>query len=252
MLPVPDHHAGEQQQGLSEMMISVIIPVLQEGERIQEILSSLKSTASDIQYEVIVVDGDSAGSTIRQIADPSVMTLIAPGGRALQMNAGAHRACGEILLFLHADTFLPQNAFPKIVEALSSSRVIGGAFDLGIQNRRWIFKIIGRAASWKHRLTRVPYGDQAIFMLRSYFDAIGGYPEIPLMEDVELMKRVKRSGGRIIILSEAVTTSSRKWETEGVIYTILRNWIIQVLYLLGMPAQRLVRYYYKEQPSHKQ
>jgi rSAM/selenodomain-associated transferase 2 len=243
---------GSNNRGLVDMMISVIVPVLEEGERIHEILNMLKSTASGIQYEVIVVDGDSAGSTIRHIIDSRVMTLIAPRGRALQMNAGAHRACGEILLFLHADTFLPQNAFPGIVEALSNGRVIGGAFDLGIQNRRWIFKIIGRAASWKHRLTRVPYGDQAIFMLRSYFEAIGGYPEIPLMEDVELMKRVKRKGGRIIILPAAVATSSRKWETEGVAYTILRNWIIQVLYLLGMPARRLVRFYYKEQPSPKQ
>jgi len=246
VLPAPGHHVREQQQlGISGMKISVIIPVLHEREKINEILDSIKSVAADVPYETIVVDGDSLGDTITHISDSSVITMTAPRGRALQMNAGAAMACGDILLFLHADTLLPQKAFPKIITALSNSSFIGGAFDLKIQNYRWIFRAIGRAASWKHRLTHVPYGDQAIFMLRRYFENIGGYAEIPLMEDVELMRRVKRQDGRIIILPNAVTTSSRKWETDGVFYTIIRNWIIQVLYLFGMSAQRLIKYYYK-------
>ncbi|MGA2781622.1 MAG: TIGR04283 family arsenosugar biosynthesis glycosyltransferase [Smithella sp.] len=227
------------------MKISIIIPVLHEGEKINEILDSIKSAAAAVPYETIVVDGDSSGGTIAHISDSSVLTLTAPRGRALQMNAGAAKACGDILLFLHADTLLPPKAFPRIITAISNSSFIGGAFDLKIQNRRWIFKAIGQAASWKHRLTRVPYGDQAIFMLRRYFENIGGYAGIPLMEDVELMRRVKRQGKRIIILPEAVTTSARKWETDGVFYTIIRNWIIQALYLFGMPARRLIKYYYK-------
>lgn len=227
------------------MKISAVIPVLDEGQQINKMLDFLKVAAAGALYEVIVVDGDPTGSTIRNVANSGVITLTAPKGRATQMNAGAVRASGDILLFLHADTLLPKNAFTKIIEVLTDGRFIGGAFDLGIQNRRWIFQVIGWAASWKHRLTRVPYGDQAIFMLRSYFQELGGYPEIPLMEDVELMKRVKRNGGRIIILPQAVMTSSRKWEKDGVAYTIVRNWMIQTLYLLGMPAKRLVRYYYK-------
>ena len=163
------------------------------------------------------------------------------------MNAGAARASGDILLFLHADTLLPPEALcRKSLTRLSDGRFVGGAFDLGFQNSRWIFRLTGKCASLKHRLTRVPYGDQAIFMRRSYFDQIGGYPEIPLMEDVELMKRVKRQGGRIVILPEAVATSSRKWEKDGVLYTILRNWMLQALYLFGVPAEKLVKYYYKE------
>ena len=157
------------------MKISVIIPVLHEREKINEILDSIKSVAADVPYETIVVDGDSSGDTITHISDSSVITMTAPRGRALQMNAGAAMACGDILLFLHADTLLPQKAFPKIITALSNSSFIGGAFDLKIQNHRWIFRAIGRAASWKHRLTRVPYGDQAIFMLRRYFENIGSY-----------------------------------------------------------------------------
>ena len=228
------------------MKISVIIPVLHEGERINKILDSLKSAASDVPYETIVVDGDLSCGTIGHITDSGVVTLIAKRGRAFQMNSGAAKACGDILIFLHADTLLPQNAFPKIIAALSDSNFVGGAFDLGIQKHSWIFHIICLAASWKHRLTRVPYGDQAIFILRRYFENIGGYAGIPLMEDVELMKRVKRQGGRIIILPEAVATSARKWETDGIFYTIIRNWTIQTLYLFGMPAEKLVKYYYKE------
>ena len=228
------------------MKISVVIPVLHEGTRIRGLLLSLISAGWGTSYEVIVVDGDPTGETIRQIRNPGIITMTAGRGRARQMNAGAAKASGDVLLFLHADTLLPEGAFVKITDALANGCFIGGAFDLGIQNRRWIFRIISRCASWKHRLTRVPYGDQAIFMRREYFDKLGGYQEIPLMEDVELMKRIKRKRWRIIILPDAVKTSSRKWEKDGVIYTIFRNWTIQALYLLGMPAARLVKYYYKE------
>ncbi len=229
------------------MKISAVIPVLREGQKINEVLNLLNVVSAGVSYEVIVVDGDPAGSTIRNVSDSGVITLTAPKGRAAQMNAGAGRASGDILLFLHADTLLPQNAFAKITTALCSGRFVGGAFNLDIQNSRRIFRIISRCASLKHRLTRVPYGDQAIFMLRSYFQEMGGYPEIPLMEDIELMKRIKRKGWRIIILQDAVKTSSRKWDKDGVFYTILRNWMLQTLYLLGMPAERLVKYYYHEQ-----
>jgi rSAM/selenodomain-associated transferase 2 len=227
------------------MKISVIIPALNESEAIHAAISSIKTAADDVPFEIIVVDGDAAGSTIQHISDAEVITIISPRGRAVQMNAGATRASGDVLLFLHADTVLPPKALASIVEALSDKCFIGGAFDLAIQNRRFIFRAISKAASFKHRLTRVPFGDQAIFLRRNCFDALGGYPEIPLMEDVALMKRIKQQGGRIVILSQAVKTSPRKWESEGVLYTIFRNWAVQALYLFGVPAERLVQYYYK-------
>jgi rSAM/selenodomain-associated transferase 2 len=227
-------------------IVSVIIPVLNEGERINEMLHSLTLSAGNMPREIIVVDADPAGATIARIADADIIRLTAPKGRASQMNAGAARARGDILLFLHADTLLPKNALRKITAALADVRYVGGAFDLGLSNPRWIFRLTGWCASLKHRLTRVPYGDQAIFIRRNYFKSLGGYPEISFMEDVELMKRVKRQGGRITILPEAVVTSSRKWEKDGVVYTILRNWVLQALYLFGVPAERLVKYYYKE------
>jgi rSAM/selenodomain-associated transferase 2 len=227
------------------MKISVIIPALNESEAIHAAISSIKTAADDVPFEIIVVDGDAAGSTIQHISDAEVIIIISPRGRAVQMNAGATRASGDVLLFLHADTVLPPKALASIVEALSDKCFIGGAFDLAIQNRRFIFRAISKAASFKHRLTRVPFGDQAIFLRRNCFDALGGYPEIPLMEDVALMKRIKQQGGRIVILSQAVKTSPRKWESEGVLYTIFRNWAVQALYLFGVPAERLVQYYYK-------
>ncbi|MEE9911553.1 MAG: TIGR04283 family arsenosugar biosynthesis glycosyltransferase [Deltaproteobacteria bacterium] len=226
--------------------VSVIIPVLNEGERINDMLRSLALAAGNVPREIIIVDGDPAGATIARIADADVIRLSAPRGRASQMNAGAARARGDILLFLHADTILPENALSKITAAMADGRYIGGAFDLGLSNPRWIFRATGWCASLKHRLTRVPYGDQAIFMRRRNFAGLGGYAAIPFMEDVELMKRVKRQGGRIVILPEAVVTSSRKWEKDGVAYTILRNWVLQALYLFGVPAEKLVKYYYKE------
>lgn len=245
MSPAAVHHVRVQQrQEVSDMKISVIIPVLGEEKSINKILDSIKSVSADTPYETIVVDGDSSGSTITRIADSSILKMTAPRGRALQMNAGAAIASGDILLFLHADTLLPPQAFPKIIAAVFDKHFIGGAFDLKLENRKWIFRAIGCAASLKHRLTRVPYGDQAIFILKSYFEKIGGYPAIPLMEDVELMKRVKQSGGRIKILRETVITSSRKWEADGIIYTVTRNWIIQALYLFGVPADKLEKYYY--------
>ena len=228
------------------MMISVIIPIYREKERIQEILRSLLSVENNVSYEVIVVDGDPEGSTIVHVRDSRIITLMALKGRAKQMNSGATQASGDILLFLHADTILPQNAFQKIAAALADGRYVGGAFDLGFQTHRWIYRLIGKYASLKHRLTRVPYGDQAIFIRKTYFETLGGYADIPLMEDIELMKRIKRHGGRIIILSDTVSTSTRKWEKDGVIYTIFRNWSLQALYLFGVPAERLVQYYYRE------
>ena len=227
------------------MMISVIIPVIKEAEQISDTLQALQSDASGVPYEVIVIDGDPAGDTIARISDESIVRLIAPRGRAIQMNEGAARASGDILLFLHADTILPKNAFSKIAAALADGRYVGGAFDLGIANARLIFRLTGWCASLKHRLTRIPYGDQAIFLRRAYFESLGGYTAIPLMEDVEIMKRIKRRGDRIVIVPDTVTTSSRKWEKDGVLYTIFRNWALQALYLFGVPADKLVKYYYR-------
>jgi rSAM/selenodomain-associated transferase 2 len=159
------------------------------------------------------------------------------------MNAGARAAKGEVLIFLHADTELPVQALGKIHALMERSRVVGGAFDLGIKSNKLIFWLIGKLASWRSRLNRIPFGDQAIFIRREYFNKIGGYKEIPIMEDAELMRRVKKSGNQIWIFRERVMTSPRRWEKEGVVYCTLRNWTLQALYFLGVSPHKLVTFY---------
>jgi rSAM/selenodomain-associated transferase 2 len=225
---------------------SIIVPVLNEEDGIQSFLQHLKDIAAGQSVEFIVVDADPAGSTINRIRSGEVMKLLSPRGRGMQMNRGADVARGNILLFLHADTFLPENAFGYIKNALTDDTCVGGAFDLGIDSDRVLLRLTAWCASLKHRMTRVPYGDQAIFIRSDFFRDIGGYREVPLFEDVELMKRIKKLKKKITIIRHRTRTSPRKWEEGGALYTILRNWTLQALYLLGTSPEHLVKYYYGE------
>ena len=217
--------------------------MLHEAESINTLIKNLCEVSTQHTIELIVVDGSDRQDTINVIHTQNVISLISAEGRARQMNAGASVAHGDVLVFLHADTLVPSNAFSCMEEALKDKQVVGGAFDLGIRSNRFIFKVIGKIASLRSRFTRIPYGDQTIFMRSAYFHAIGGYREIPLMEDVELMQRIKRRGDTISILSEKVSTAPRRWEREGIVYCTLRNWIVIFLYHFGVSPQRLVHYY---------
>lgn len=222
---------------------SVIIPAFNEATVINGTIDSISAASSGGDCEIIVVDGSPDGETVRAIEKEEVRTLISGKGRARQMNAGAAAAKGETLIFLHADTTLPVNAFRAISAAFEKGDLVGGAFDLSIGSDRPAFRIIERAASFRSRITRVPYGDQAIFVRRGYFEAIGGFCEIPLMEDIDLMRRIRNRGGRILLLPDKVKTSPRRWEKEGVFLCTLRNWLIRGLYLLGVGPERLARFY---------
>lgn|SRR5574341_362041 len=223
--------------------ISIIIPVLNESEGINDAIGRLRSIVSGNEAEIIVVDGDPAGSTINALKDKRVIKTLSGKGRAIQMNKGAALASGRILLFLHADTMLPQNALVSITKYMKDGRFVAGAFDLGIQTNRKIFKITERYVALRTRLTKVPFGDQAIFIRREYFDRIGGFKPVPIMEDFELMSRIKKRGDRIRIIPEKAMTSARRWEKEGVLYATFRNWMLQLLYLAGVSPERLSRFY---------
>lgn len=223
--------------------ISIILPVLNEADGINEIISHLRALDPESHSEIIVVDADPKGSTISAINDGAVHKIMSEQGRARQMNRGAQIASGDVLLFLHADTVLPPNASPLIREYMNGNLFVAGAFDLGFNTRRKIFRITEMYVFLRTRLTKVPFGDQAIFVRRRYFENIGGYQDIPIMEDVELMKRIRRLGGRICIIPVKVSTSPRRYEQEGILFCMLRNWALQLLYTFGVSPERLAKLY---------
>jgi rSAM/selenodomain-associated transferase 2 len=237
--------------------ISVIIPVFNEVAKIQQCLQSLAQVAETVPYEVIVVDGDAQGSTISGLSTlqyHNVLSFTAKLGRGIQMNAGARKAQGEILLFLHADTQLQPQALEMICAVLENPDYVGGAFDLNIDSAKWSLKTISKVASLRSRMTRIPYGDQAIFLRQAYFHKIGGYPEIPIMEDVALMQKIKRCRGKIYIFCQAVRVSPRRWENEGVLCCTLRNWLLLTCYYAGVDPHQLAAWYRPLSPrysSHK-
>jgi len=234
---------GHTRQTTNECIFSIIVPVLNEADQINPLIEHIHNQGFGPLYEVIVVDGDPQGGTVRIIQDKDVIAITTEKGRGRQMNAGAAVARGEILIFLHADTKLPDGALEKISRALEDRDYVGGAFDLRIDSDRLFLKYIAIRASLRSRLNRIPYGDQAIFLRKKYFDLIGRFKEIPLMEDVDLIRRIKKDGKQIYILPDKVITSARRWESEGALYTTVRNQILVGLFYLGVSPHRLAKYY---------
>ncbi len=224
---------------------SIIIPVLHEAAIIHDLIGHLEHLEGAGEAEVIIVDGSATGDTMHAITTENVLCLSSPPGRARQMNHGAAAASGDILIFLHADTRLPADALTLIGRTLADATIVAGAFDLRIHSDRWIYRLIAAAASLRSRITRIPYGDQAIFIRRESFFHLGGYPDIPLMEDVAFMRQIKKAG-KITILPRPVVTSPRRWEREDIIATTLKNWFLLAAYYLGVHPEKLARYCRKE------
>ncbi len=223
--------------------ISIIIPVLDEQETINKTIEQLYQQTFKGCFEIIVVDGSDKQTTIQCIKDETVVCLSAGPGRGLQMNAGARKARGKILLFLHCDTRLSKEALSLIQHAMSDKSIKAGAFDLLINGKGLFYRMVEKSASIRSRLTRIPFGDQAIFIQKSYFFSIGGYRKIPIMEDVDLMRRIKQDKGRLAVLTARAVTSPRRWEREGRLYCTLRNWTILTLFFFGVKPEKLLRFY---------
>ena len=237
--------AGKHQMGLAKCnpSFSIVVPVINEAERINGLIEHLGSLDSSESIEIIVVDGDPAASTIKAVADDDVIVAQSDKGRARQMNKGAQLARGEVIMFLHADTQLPPNALKAAGSVLADDGCVAGAFDLGVDTKNIVVRCIAAISNFRNRLTRVPFGDQAIFLRRDYFNDIGGFRDIGFLEDVELMRRIRKRGDRIRILPEQVTSSARRWEKEGVIFCWFRNALVLALFGLGVSPQRLARFY---------
>ena len=231
------------------MSISVIIPTLNEE---RTIMATLAHTAALGFDELIVVDGGSLDQTPvlvesyrRNTQPPSqspVRLVTAPCGRARQMNEGAKASRGEILLFLHADTQLPRDAKTMIETALADQRMVGGWFDVRFDPSSMWGTIISRAMNWRSRLSGIATGDQALFVRRHIFEQIGGFSDMPLMEDVDFSRRLKRMG-TTTALTATVTTSFRRWERHGPLRTILLMWTLRFLYWSGVSPHRLAQFY---------
>ncbi|MEM7594024.1 MAG: TIGR04283 family arsenosugar biosynthesis glycosyltransferase [Cyanobacteria bacterium P01_A01_bin.83] len=221
-------------------MISIIIPVLNEAAIIHKTLAELKQYSG---IEIIVVDGGSQDQTtaIAQQTTAKVLTITGRG-RAGQMNAGAKIAQGELLLFLHADSQLPPDFIELIVATLKQPQVVAGAFELAIDGTDRALRWIEIMVKMRSRLLSLPYGDQGIFISKQAFMNSGGFADISIMEDFELIQRIKQQG-RIAIAPAAVTTSGRRWQKLGVWQTTLINQLVIAGYYLGIPPEKLGDFY---------
>ncbi len=221
---------------------SVVIPVLAEEAGIDAVVDHARVVGYGLDVEIVVVDGDPAGATLRALSRPGVTGLTAPAGRASQQNAGAAAARGENLLFLHADTRLPAGAFQAAAAALAAGATLG-AFSLAIRSGHPWLRLVAAGANLRSRLFFLPYGDQAFFTRREAFFALGGFPDIPVMEDVAYARAVARAGGRVAVLPGRAVTSARRYEAEGVFRATARNLALLALYGLGVSPGRLARHY---------
>ena len=219
--------------------ISVIIPALDEAAGIAR---SIASATREPGVEVIVVDGGSRDDTVQVARRQGATTLEVPAGRSRQMNAGAEASSGEYLVFLHADTMLPPNYAILVRRLLASPEVVAGAFRLGIEGRRRSLRWIETGANWRSRWLQLPYGDQALFVRSRLFSELGGYADLPIMEDYDLVRRLARRG-RVILAPEAVVTSARRWNRLGLFRTTLLNQVMVTGHLLGVSPRRMARLY---------
>jgi rSAM/selenodomain-associated transferase 2 len=223
------------------VLLSIVMPVLDEAGRIAGALDAIAPWRAHGWVEVIVVDGGSRDGTMTLVTDRADALVRAPAGRALQMNAGACHARADALLFLHVDTALPADAPQLVAHALG--RHSWGRFDVAIEGRSRALPLVAAAMNLRSRASGIATGDQALFMRRDAFDAVGGFPQQPLMEDIEISRRLRARCGAPACLRAKVVTSGRRWDERGAWRTIALMWRLRLLYWLGVPAERLAAAY---------
>ena len=221
------------------MKISVIIPALNEARGILSCLNSVRTQPGE--FELIVADGGSVDGTI-EVVWPHAKVIRGRQGRAVQMNSGARQATGDVLLFLHADSCLPPHAFPLLERALADPRIAGGTFMLRFDSPRLLLRFIAFFTRFEFRYFH--YGDQGIFVRRSVFEKLNGFAEIAIMEDIDFLRRLHRTG-RVTLLNQPITTSARRFLERGVVRQQLMNIILVIFYLLGARPETLKKWYGK-------
>jgi rSAM/selenodomain-associated transferase 2 len=221
------------------MRVSVVIPALNEESCVERAVSSAWTSGAS---EVVVVDGGSRDSTCRCAAAAGARVLSSPPGRAVQQNVGARSCVGEVLLFLHADCRLPEDGVSQIDEALGDSSVVGGSFRQRIEAEGWLYRCLERGNSWRAGRRQLPYGDQGLFVRRATFEAAGGFPEVPLMDDVMLARSLRKLG-QLRLVEGPLRVAARRWQQRGVIRQTLRNRCLLWSWRLGVPLDRLAGHY---------
>lgn len=220
-------------------MISVIIPTLNEEENLAKTLSRLNS---DDNLEIIVADGGSGDATVKIAESHGAQVVFSPKGRGIQLNRGVEASSGELLLFLHGDTMLPDRFATLIRHTMKRPDCGAGAFSLKIDSTRLSLSLVAYCANLRSRMLQLPYGDQGIFTCRNMYDRVGGFAEVPIMEDYIFIRNLRKHG-KIYILDEAALTSARRWQNMGVIRTTLINQLIVVGYNCGIKLPTLARWY---------
>jgi rSAM/selenodomain-associated transferase 2 len=222
------------------MNISIIIPALNEAANLPLLLSQL-APLRQRGAQLLIADGGSTDGSPERLAELA-QWLAAPRGRARQMNAGAALATGQVLWFVHADSQLPAQADALIATALADDQRCWGRFDLRISGRPWLLRVVARLINWRSRLTGIATGDQGIFVLRTTFESLGGFAELPLMEDVELTSR-RRTISKPACIGQRLTTSGRRWESRGLWRTIFLMWRLRWAYWRGVPIEQIAKAY---------
>ena len=222
------------------MKLSIVIPTLNEAAHIGETLGRLKPCQAEV--ELWVVDGGSQDQTCAIAQNAGAQVLETHQGRFAQLNLGAAQSTGDVLIFLHADTHLPPCFDQEIAEVLGQTGVIAGAFPLAIANAKGGLRWVAWGTNQRSRWLQLPYGDRALFMRQETFQSLGGFPDLPIMEDFELVRRL-RQRGKIGLATSPVLTSDRRWRKLGVVATTIRNQLMLMGYFAGIPPQRLANWY---------
>jgi rSAM/selenodomain-associated transferase 2 len=218
---------------------SNIVPTLNEAQGLRDTLTQIQQLCP---HELVVSDGGSDDNTLKIAKKFTEHVVSGPAGRALQMNAGAQIATGDIFIFLHADCRIEPASYEKMLHSLKSSEKIGGAFSLCIDSDKWSLRLITRLANLRSKFFGMAYGDQAFFVKNSTFQQMNGFAELPICEDIDFFKRLRKLGP-VILLKEKSRTSPRRWIKEGIWFTTLRNILITILFELGFPPRILTKWY---------
>ena len=221
------------------MTVSVIVPAVNEERRVAAAVGSAWDSGAD---EVIVVDGGSHDRTWQRAVGAGAQVLVSPQGRAVQQNEGAVEATGDVLVFLHADCRLPVDAAVRVEETLVDPQVVGGAFRQRIDADGRLYRLLERGNAWRARVRQIPYGDQGLFVRRECFELAGGFPVVPLMDDVMLSRALRRLG-RLEFLEGPLVVNARRWEKQGVVRQTLRNWCLLAAWRCGVSLDRLAGLY---------